>query len=62
MGNDQPLLRCRSLMAGDDLALMLHHLGFTEYPAIDEPLENPKARAIAFSLRDPDGYALTISQ
>ncbi len=29
---------------------------------IDEPHENPKARAIEFSLRDPDGYALTISQ
>ena len=86
------------LMADDDLALMLHHLDFTEHPAIDdpreggpgrgvllyfsvddvrpayeravamgvvlidEPHENPKARAIEFSLRDPDGYALTISQ
>ena len=29
---------------------------------IDEPHENPKARAVEFSLRDPDGYALTISQ
>lgn len=29
---------------------------------IDEPHENPKARAIEFSLRDPDGYALTVSQ
>ena len=29
---------------------------------LDEPRENPKAGAIEFSLRDPDGYALTISQ
>lgn len=29
---------------------------------IDEPHENPNARAVEFSLRDPDGYALTISE
>ena len=29
---------------------------------IYEPHENPEARAIEFNLRDPDGYALTISQ
>ena len=29
---------------------------------VDEPHENPEARAIEFSVRDPDGYALTISQ
>ena len=29
---------------------------------IDEPHENPKAHAIEFSARDPDGYSLTISQ
>lgn len=28
----------------------------------DEPHENPKAHAVEFSLRDPDGYAMTISQ
>lgn len=86
------------LMVGDELALMLHHLDFTEHPAIDdprdggagrgvlfycsvddvapyyerarakgadlidEPHENPKARSIEFSLRDPDGYAITVSQ
>ena len=29
---------------------------------IDEPHENPNARALEFSLRDPDGYALSVSQ
>ena len=29
---------------------------------IDEPHVNPKANAVEFSLRDPDGYALTVSQ
>ena len=29
---------------------------------IDEPHENPKAGAVEFSLRDPDGYSLTISK
>ena len=29
---------------------------------VDEPHMNPKAHAMEFSLRDPDGYALTISQ
>ena len=29
---------------------------------IDEPHENPKANAVEFSLRDPDGYALTVSR
>ena len=29
---------------------------------IDGPHENPKAGAVEFSLRDPDGYALTVSQ
>ena len=29
---------------------------------IDEPRENPKARAVEFSLKDPDGYAVTVSQ
>ena len=29
---------------------------------IDEPHENPNARAVEFSLRDPDGYALTAAQ
>lgn len=29
---------------------------------IDEPHQNPKAGAIEFSVRDPDGYALTVSQ
>ncbi len=29
---------------------------------IDEPHMNPKAHAMEFSLRDPDGYALTVSQ
>lgn len=29
---------------------------------IDEPHENPNARAIEFSLRDPDGYAISVSQ
>ena len=29
---------------------------------IDEPHENPKARAIEFSLRDPDGYAISVAQ
>ena len=28
---------------------------------IDEPHVNPNANAVEFSLRDPDGYALTIS-
>lgn len=86
------------LMAGDQLAMLLHHLDFAEHPAIDPPgsgnagrgvllyfsvsdvaehfararemdadlvgapHENPKAGAIEFSVRDPDGYALTISQ
>lgn len=86
------------LMAGDDLALTLHHRDIAEHSAIadpregvagrgvllyfsvddvsrhfalaqemdadlvDEPHENPKAHAIEFSLRDLDGYALTISQ
>ena len=86
------------LMAGQDLALMLHRADFVEHPALedpreggadrgvllyfsvddvgsvferagamsanvlDDPHENPKARAIEFTLRDPDGYALTISQ
>jgi catechol 2,3-dioxygenase-like lactoylglutathione lyase family enzyme len=86
------------LMAGDELALMLHHLDFEEHQAItdpreggagrgvllyfsvdevvpyferaqamgadviDEPHENAKAHAIEFSVRDPDGYALTVSQ
>jgi len=86
------------LMDGEKLLLMLHHLDFTEHPAvedpraggpgrgvllyfsvedveavfdrareltadlIDEPHVNPKARAVEFSLRDPDGYAMTVSQ
>lgn len=29
---------------------------------IDEPHENPNARALEFSLRDPDGYAISVSQ
>ena len=29
---------------------------------IDEPHENPNARAVEFSLRDPDGYALSVSE
>ena len=33
-----------------------------EADVIDEPHENPKAGAVEFSLRDPDGYSLTISR
>jgi len=29
---------------------------------IDEPHINEKARLVEFSLGDPDGYALTVSQ
>lgn len=29
---------------------------------IDEPHYNPNARAIEFSLKDPDGYAISISE
>lgn len=29
---------------------------------IDEPHENPNARAVEFSLWDPDGYAISVSQ
>ncbi|MBT8489157.1 MAG: VOC family protein [Gemmatimonadetes bacterium] len=29
---------------------------------VDEPHDNPKAHAVEFSLRDPDGYAMTVSQ
>lgn len=29
---------------------------------IDEPHVNPKANAVEFSVRDPDGYALTVSR
>lgn len=29
---------------------------------LDEPHENPKAHAVEFTLLDPDGYALTISE
>lgn len=87
------------LMGGDgQLALMLHHLDFSEHAAVEDPREgtpgrgillyfsvedvqsvyaravdggtevidephlNPNARAVEFSLRDPDGYALSISQ
>lgn len=86
------------LMAGSELALMLHSLDIEEHPVIsdpregsagrgvllyfsvesvpdcfaraqtmnadlvDEPHVNPKAHAIEFSLRDPDGYAVTVSQ
>lgn len=28
---------------------------------VDTPRENPKAHAVEFSLRDPDGYAITLS-
>ena len=86
------------LMAGDDLAMMLHHQDYAEHPAIDDPRQggagrgvlfyfsvsdvaayyerakamgadlidepslNPASRSIEFSVRDPDGYALTVSQ
>lgn len=86
------------LMAGSELALMLHGQDIDEHEVIadpregtvgrgvllyfsvesvadcfararemgadlvDEPHENPKAHAIEFSLRDPDGYAITVSQ
>ncbi len=33
-----------------------------EADLIDEPHENPKAGAVEFSLRDPDGYSLTVSK
>jgi catechol 2,3-dioxygenase-like lactoylglutathione lyase family enzyme len=29
---------------------------------VDEPHLNPKARAVEFSVRDPDGYGITVSQ
>lgn len=29
---------------------------------VDEPHEDPNAHAIEFSVRDPAGYALTVSQ
>lgn len=29
---------------------------------VDEPHENPKAHAVEFTVRDPDGYALTVSE
>ncbi len=29
---------------------------------VEAPRENPKARAVEFSLRDPDGYAITVSE
>ncbi len=37
------------LMAGDDLALMLHHLDFAEHPAIDDPREGDAGRGVLFS-------------
>lgn len=29
---------------------------------VDEPHLNPLSRAVEFSVRDPDGYAITVSQ
>ena len=46
----------------DDVAVHFKKAQEMGVELIDEPHENPKARAIEFSLRDPDGYALTISQ
>ncbi len=46
----------------DDVAVHFKQAQEMGVELIDEPHENPNARAIEFSLRDPDGYALTISQ
>ncbi len=46
----------------DDVEAVFDRARAMEAELLDEPHENPKAGAVEFSLRDPDGYALTVSQ
>lgn len=46
----------------DDVEAVFQRANAMGADVIDEPHENPLARAVEFSLRDPDGYALTVSR
>lgn len=46
----------------DNVEAFYHRAQSMGAEVVDEPHENPKAHAVEFSLRDPDGYAMTISQ
>ncbi len=46
----------------NDIRAVFERAREMEADLIDEPHVNPKARALEFSLRDLDGYALTVSQ
>ncbi len=46
----------------DDVGPVYERAVAMEAEIVDAPHYNPKARAQEFSLRDPDGYPLTISQ
>ena len=41
---------------------MVPHLGARQYWGLPYNLVNEKASLVEFSLYDPDGYALTVSQ
>ena len=46
----------------DDVSRYFERAREMDADLVDEPHMNPKAHSMEFSLRDPDGYALTISQ
>ncbi len=46
----------------DEIGPVFERARAMDADVIDEPHENPLARAIEFSLRDADGYALTVAQ
>ena len=46
----------------DDAEAVFERAKAMDADLIDAPHDNPKAGAVEFSLRDPDGYALTVSR
>ena len=46
----------------DDVQAVFERSSAANADLIDEPHLNPNARSIEFSLRDPDGYALSVSE
>ncbi len=46
----------------EDVQAAYERAGRMEADLVDEPHHNPNARAVEFSLRDPDGYSVTVSQ
>ena len=46
----------------DDVQAAFERAQAADVDLVDEPHLNPNARAVEFTLKDPDGYALSLSQ